>query len=506
MASSAQTRVMLDREEIAQLAEKGRRAKGGVREAFGPCVQPGEDKTKQTPEQQALRLLVAGEDVGHGGATAGALEAAAGVLAAEWESGKMPSSRRAFTVRAALRSDASSVKGRRHAELLSDLAAKIATAPQGEGAHSPRWSWLSCDGWRMTPKRQTSSFKGELACMHEFGSQTEECLAVLLSEAWDGATAQKIRAAGGLPPGSLGSDPARALMEAVLDVGELAAPTGQGGRAGRLVRALDHFGVRQARGLTNRPLLLVAIWAYGMSGGDAPGWLETLARADQEPWLRFDHQAAAWRGEHPLWALARVSGRNGCHPLFEKAVRAVAAMGYGGDGSFPPGLPSELSQEAQEARAEAPSPVWAAVLADGHGANTAAAIAALAQAGADWRMKGGDGPSAAPVLAALNERAKKAHWGSGPFQPQENPWHESFARLVALGADPLDALPPPTALDAAEGKIRDLVSHGLERRALEESVSEAELREALALLREKKAQDRERAAAAGDKPRGGPRL
>jgi hypothetical protein len=488
-------------------------------EAMGGACEKEEDAKALTPGQIALRQIFRAGSLWKSAQTGEfdnamlKAEKAIAELEREWAAGEMPASRQELLVRRSIEGSQGARWRKGTEEMLRQLALKIATSPQSALAWPRKgfWAttapvpseraWTKPVGDPTAKKPAAKPWMGDIALMTKYEAKAADSL---LSRAMDAeARTERIEKAGGDKDQStynpfakillsslnatqaLGEDPVRALFSASQPEHRFS----QSEHANLFLASLERW---KASGLASpsksnaSPMLLLVIEALGVCQNQAAAkkWVDLIEEGPQKhPWLAFDHQAAVWRGGHPLWALANSVGygNNNESVGLERAARAIVKMGYGADGSFPEGRSPLMGDEASSFAAGAPNALWAFVLAES--VSTRLPELFLACSTANWREKrdivGRD--EKLSLLADLNRRAK-----NGAAKPQ---CERAFDLLLSWGADPLDALPPPILDDACEGLIRSRVGARLEQQEIARSLSEADLREALELLREKRAKE-----------------
>jgi hypothetical protein len=463
-------------------------------EAFGSPmteVAASKGKSPQEPGQKALRVALLGAESLRQEMSeqkAAAIE----TLRREWAAGSMPAARQEAIVHGAV-----SGAGNSQRQALAELAAEIGSSPRS------LVDWTGA-GWsfKPLPKDDARAFGPDACEWLALGPREAEPLlrqwALRVRKAEKSGDAERVERLGLLRPPveRLGDDPVRALLAA-------AAPDEQD--SPRLWLApfkalMAQFGAESLQAYPlGRPTLLAAIDMLGVSAraSEREEWLQEIAGADTQPWLRHRFGEAGWSGAHPLWELARHLARGQFSAdASVAAIEAVVRAGFGADGSLPAGQDG-LRAVSPSRTVHCPNPLWAAI-DDAEWASDAlpAIFDALTRAGADWRELGGanDPGRCRALIARVTEKADGA---------QKEKWEPLFERLVSLGADPDDALPAPTLLDAPSGRIRDTIAARREQIALIDGLSRADIEEALALLAEKRAlQAAAKAAAAA--PGSGP--
>jgi hypothetical protein len=428
-----------------------------------------------------------------------------GVLDEEFASGAMPASRQAITLMAALsRSDEAAATNADRP--LIELGARIAAQK------NPPFSWGDAFTLSATPPSNLPAellvgdaghvAKAEKAARSDFAAHSfsRSLLGRLLMRRGD-AVWRELERLGGLPREALGPQATSFLLEAVLPLASMRAPEAQprGVPSTLFMDVLRRLGLDQEPHCPGPdPLLLDILSAvrHNDDAAESSAWLDIVAQEAASPWLRFDHAKFAWRGAHPLHALAELAPHLRPGSNFPETVQAVLAAGYGPDWSFPEGKPP-VSPTLIRVRAQSqPDALWAFFGSIALFPGPFATLDALLAAGANpssRRAATDDRPERA-LLAQVNENAK--HANSAPIR---DAWGRLFKQLVAAGADPLDALPPPSAKDMCDGPIREIVSAAIERRDLREAVEAidpADLAEAMALLREKRAHEKQAKQAA----------
>jgi hypothetical protein len=221
---------------------------------------------------------------------------------------------------------------------------------------------------------------------------------------------------------------------------------------------------------------------------DCEGWLSLLARRARQPWLRGDVRASGWDGEHPLVLLARFACEFGAVDSLPESIEAIMDLGFGPDWSTPSGSKALASDDLSPLP---PNALWSFVARAERLFDSHKAIEALLRGGADVhaREPGENGREGRTLLRYVNERAALTTQTLLAPSIRSN-WEQIFQMIVAAGVDPIEALPRSCAQDACKGRIREMVAGSLERRELLAAANEvdpAELAEALALVRERRA-------------------
>jgi len=449
-----------------------------VAEAYGPQVTDPSDAGVHTPEQLALRRVAAGPTKGK----PQQIQDAIAVLEAEFASGSMPVSRQEAIVAICRYKPAE----RKHLETtdiqrLSALMLNALLHPQSEinWQQPMATTYLSL---HMHPTAHHAMYGHEAAIKTEF--QPRDGTSILTWVLKHSVLRQAMEARGGIPLRALGADPVRSVLAAL-------PASNKGDDCKKFLKELDYFGVAQAESPSksnSTPLLILILARLGESLETAlsQDWIDVVKKADTLPWLRFDHKTALWRGAHPLWALASAAmhGSNKCQG-WPEAAAALIRMGYGPNGERPEGKEFKMNEAANLFEKQNPNALWAFLNAPQSVLEMGDVYATLLKNGADWKAKsqGYDDQEPLSLLAKINKKAKNTSAKTAERAALEN----AFEQVVRVGGDPMDALPPPSRLMLAPGKIQQMVDARIEQRALRQTMSDADVEEGLALLAESRA-------------------